>query len=57
MKNNSQFHEKLHTFPVRDPLFIFSKPTARTQSAIPPATNCSASIKAEEPVEQLLLTL
>ena len=41
----------------RLPGSIFSKPSARAQSAIPPLTACRARNSAEEPVEQLLLTL
>src|ERR1041384_1125414 len=36
---------------------ICSKPTTRTHSAMPPAIACAPSMRAELPVEQLLLTL
>src|SRR3546814_16699080 len=39
------------------PACICSKQKARTQSACPLATACTASIKAVDPVEQLLFTL
>jgi hypothetical protein len=40
-----------------EPFSIFSKPTARAQSTSPPWTARRARYRAEEPVEQLLLTL
>src|SRR5262249_19729712 len=40
-----------------EPFSIFSNPSARTQSASPPSTNCLAMKSAVEPVEQLLFTL
>ena len=40
-----------------EPFSIFSKPTARAQSAMPPFTAWRARNSADEPVEQLLLTL
>ena len=40
-----------------EPFSIFSKPTASAQSTRPPLTACRARYSAEEPVEQLLLTL
>ena len=39
-----------------EPFSIFSKPTARAQSAIPPFTAWRARNRADDPVEQLLLT-
>jgi hypothetical protein len=44
-------------FTGSDPFCIFSKPSASTQSEIPPSTNCLAMCSAVAPVEQLLLTL
>ena len=44
-------------FTPSEPFSIFSKPSAMTQSASPPSTNCFAMKSAVEPVEQLLLTL
>ena len=41
----------------KEPLCIFSKPTAKTQSDNPPATTWLAIWRAEDPVAQLLLTL
>lgn len=39
------------------PGFIFSNPTARTQSFLPVSINCLAKIRAVDPVAQLLFTL
>jgi hypothetical protein len=41
----------------RDPVFIFSKPSAMAQSARPAPIARAVSHRAVEPVEQLLLTL
>lgn len=41
----------------RDPLSIFSNPTANTHSALPDSIICLAKSRADEPVEQLLFTL
>ena len=40
-----------------EPFSIFSKPSARATSLSPPLTARRAMYRAEEPVEQLLLTL
>jgi len=40
-----------------EPFSIFSKPSASTQSEMPPCTNWRAMYSAVEPVAQLLLTL
>ena len=45
------------TVDPKEPLCIFSKPTAKTQSDRPPETTWFAMCKADEPVAQLLLTL
>lgn len=45
------------TLEVSEPLSIFSKPKARTQSAFPDSIICLANMSADEPVEQLLFTL
>lgn len=51
----SQKKKKL-TFAPKDPLSIFSNPTARVQSE-PDSMNCFANMRADAPVEQLLFTL
>ena len=45
------------TVDPKDPLCIFSNPTANTQSERPPDTTWFAICRADEPVAQLLLTL
>lgn len=45
------------TFAPKEPLSIFSKPTAKIQSLFPVSISCLAKINAFAPVEQLLLTL
>ncbi len=44
-------------FTPSEPFSIFSKPIASAQSTMPPFTACRARKSADEPVEQLLLTL
>jgi hypothetical protein len=44
-------------FTPSEPFSIFSKPIASAQSASPPLTAWRARNSADEPVEQLLLTL
>ena len=50
------FVRSVHLTP-SEPFSIFSKPSARAQSASPPLTDWRAMNSALEPVEQLLLTL
>lgn len=45
------------TLDDKEPLSIFSKPSANTQFALPDSTICLAIKRAVDPVEQLLLTL
>lgn len=47
----------MFTFDDNDPRSIFSKPRARTHSALPDSIICLAKYRAVDPVEQLLLTL